>query len=101
MRIDRPTQQQATELYNQRVQRQGLESLDVPADAKAASGSAVDVRISQRSRELQRDHELVQQAPDVRQDRVAALKAQIDAGTYHVDPALVAKKMLEDMRGDF
>ncbi|EHJ46204.1 flagellar biosynthesis anti-sigma factor protein FlgM [Solidesulfovibrio carbinoliphilus subsp. oakridgensis] len=33
-------------------------------------------------------------APEVRSDRVAALKAQVDAGTYQPDSKKIAEKML-------
>ena len=36
------------------------------------------------------------QTPEVRQDKVAALKSAIDAGTYHPDPSQVASAMLCD-----
>ncbi len=35
-----------------------------------------------------------QEAPDVRADRVAALKAQVEAGTYQPDSKKIAEKLL-------
>jgi len=37
-------------------------------------------------------------SPELRMDRVQALKSQIDAGTYQVSPAQVADSMMEQMR---
>jgi len=37
---------------------------------------------------------IIQSTPDVRMDRVQALKEQIERGDYEVDPYRVADKML-------
>lgn len=37
-------------------------------------------------------------SPELRMDRVQALKSQIESGTYQVSPAQVAGSMMEQMR---
>lgn len=48
----------------------------------------------ERQQELKRLQELVKGLPDVREGRVAELRKAIQAGTYHVDSAQVAEKMV-------
>ena len=65
--------------------------------AKVSSGSAVGndrVELSASSLDVQKMKEIVQGTPDVRMDKVQALKAQIEQGEYEVDPYRVADKML-------
>lgn len=53
------------------------------------------VEISNFGRELQIAKQSVQNSPDVREDVVAKFKAQVDAGTYDVDGATFADKLME------
>lgn len=56
----------------------------------------------QFSGELLRVHELtakLQQIPEIRADRVAALKARIERGTYKPSSKAVADAMLKDLSG--
>jgi len=65
--------------------------------AKGEAGSAVAadrVDLSVGSLDLQKMKEIITKTPDVRMDRVQALKAQIERGDYEVDPYRVADKML-------
>jgi negative regulator of flagellin synthesis FlgM len=67
-----------------------------PAVNAAAGKPAVDqASLSTRARELSLAREAARQAPDVRADRVAALRQQIAAGTYHVSDDLLAQKILD------
>ena len=61
--------------------------------------SADSLEISDRSRELARARQAVDAAPDVRADRVAEIKKQIEDGTYSVSPELLARKLLEGSDG--
>jgi flagellar biosynthesis anti-sigma factor FlgM len=44
----------------------------------------------------QKAYDIAKATPDVRQDRVAALKAQIDAGTYQIDSGKIADGMMHE-----
>ncbi len=73
-----------------------------PATTKAATKSAetVGVNISPKAKERadaqQKALEIARNTPDVREDRVKALKAQIDAGTYQIDSGKIADGMLRE-----
>ena len=53
------------------------------------------VTISDSARSLAAAHKAVGDAPDVREDRVSALKAAIADGTYSVDSRTLAARLLE------
>jgi negative regulator of flagellin synthesis FlgM len=53
------------------------------------------VSISDKARSLAGAHKAVANAPDVREDRVSALKAAIADGTYSVDSRNLAAKLLK------
>jgi flagellar biosynthesis anti-sigma factor FlgM len=51
--------------------------------------------LSTRARELSLAHEAARQAPDVRPERVAALRRRIEEGTYYVPDALLAEAIMD------
>jgi len=69
------------------------------ADPERVRQSSDTVEISDRSRELARARAAVDAAPDVRADKVAAIKKRIEDGTYSVSPQLLAQKLLEGSDG--
>lgn len=67
--------------------------------AESAAGSD-RVELSSNSVDVQKMHEILQQTPDVRADRVRSLKQQIEQGNYNVDPYKVADNMLKSLLQD-
>lgn len=65
------------------------------ADGAAAATPAVKVELSSRSRELQAALQAANGAPDVRSELVDKVKDQIAKGTYQVDPARIARGILD------
>ena len=67
---------------------------------KPSSASNFDVKISDGAKDKAAAYDkalsIARKTPDVREDRVAALKKQIDAGTYQVDSGKVADGMLRE-----
>ncbi len=57
------------------------------ADTVALSSAAKDIHKAQRQ---------LAEIPDVREDKVAQLKKQIENGTYEIDEEKIADKMLKD-----
>lgn len=54
------------------------------------------VELSARARELQAARQAIEKMNDVDHEKVARIKAQIQAGTYKVDAEKIAEKMLEE-----
>lgn len=60
----------------------------------AAKGDRVE--LSAKAKELQAAREAIQKMDDVDHEKVARIKARIEAGTYKVDADKIAGKMIED-----
>lgn len=101
MRIH-PNASQTSQLdvYRQRSERAGDAGGGSDARAKsAASESRSDhVTLSSEARLMSEAGRVARESSDIRQERVAALKAQVEAGTYQPDNRKIAEAMLrEDM----
>ena len=71
-------------------------SSDVARTNSGSTGSASErVSLSGDARLLNELQATVRQQAEVDQDRVAGIKARIEAGTYHVDPEKLANSFLE------
>jgi negative regulator of flagellin synthesis FlgM len=57
------------------------------------------VNLSQEARSLSAAHKAVASAPEVREDRVAAIRAAIADGTYSVDSRQLARAMAQRLGG--
>jgi negative regulator of flagellin synthesis FlgM len=98
MRIERPpyvvdlTRSQPA----QPVRPQGPDQVAVQGTAPPARVRSLDrVEISPKARELQRLKQDLVALPDVRLDRVALAKQNLQYGKYRVDPAAVAQSMMD------
>ena len=82
--------------YNQIAQLYGAQkAYNTQKTNKAASMGSDQLSISQAGYSYQAAKAAVAEASDVREDKVAKLKAQIQNGTYSVDPEDFASKLLE------
>lgn len=61
---------------------------------------AAHVEISTSAQDLQKYKKLIAELPDVREDRVQALKAQIEAGAYHVSGQDIADLIIRRTLAD-
>ena len=99
MQINSPSY--VVDLQVTREVRQASAATAAAAVAKPAGKGApkgVDlVEISSQSRELARLKQELSALPDVRLDRVALAKQQMQQGPYRVDPTMLAQKMLESV----
>ncbi|MHC1787943.1 flagellar biosynthesis anti-sigma factor FlgM [Solidesulfovibrio sp.] len=64
------------------------------SESERSSGSADRVTLSDDARLVSVATRSAQEAPESRADKVAALKAQVDAGTYQPDSKKIAEKLL-------
>ena len=59
------------------------------------SGQDTIVNLSQASKETQKIKEITASEPDVREDKVSALKEKIESGRYNIDHDAVADKLVD------
>lgn len=72
------------------------------AQSGEAARSSSDVEISEQARLFKAATEMARQNPEIRSEKVEALKQRIRSGTYQVDAAAVADKLLEEhLNSDF
>ncbi len=80
-------------------------ALKAKAEGALKSGSPREgssVEISDDARLMNKASELVSATPDVRRDKVDALKASIQNGSYRVDSGAIADRILEEhLNSDF
>ena len=79
-------------------EKQSLEKLELEENNQRQQD--VIVELSQSSREVQQIKEILSSAPDIREDKVAALKEKIESGEYKIDPEGIASKIVEDFMDD-
>jgi len=76
------------------VQRKGEAGVEVAAKVRTGSGSGDGVHITGPARQLAAIEQTLKDMPVIDEARVEKLRAAIEAGTYRIDAARVAEKML-------
>jgi negative regulator of flagellin synthesis FlgM len=81
---------------------QGMKPPQSETNPPASSVSSPDegsdkVELSPQSRDMKKIHEILASTPEVRTEKVAALKNAISQGTYNVKTGDVADKMVQEM----
>jgi negative regulator of flagellin synthesis FlgM len=72
---------------------------DTPADPpekKDRPVSGADSELSRKDEELQTARKALEDIPDVREDKVARIKKQIENGTYEIDSEKTAEEMIKE-----
>ncbi len=74
---------------------------DQAADQAKESATKTDtVVISEAAKRIQETRAKLDEVPDVREDKVAELRNQIQSGTYQVDAQKTAEKLLKEQLGN-
>ena len=81
---------------------QGIKPPQTGTNPPASNASSPDtgsdrVELSSQSRDMNKIHGILATTPEVRTEKVAALKNAISEGTYNVKTADVADKMVQEM----
>ena len=95
---NKPPENQGTNRSVQSTQKSsGADERDIKVNQAKNAGPADTVDISGKSREVADLMAAVNQLPDVREAKVQQIKQSVEAGTYTVDPAKVAQKMISEI----
>ncbi len=87
--------QKLVDPYTQQVQNQHADKRAVTGQAAQAPATGDRVSVSAQAKLYTEAYTAASNAPEVRQDKVAALKTQVDNGTYQVDSRKIAEKLLQ------
>lgn len=79
--------------YVSQVNEQRVEQRDSPEEE--VQGDRLE--LSKKAQQLRRVRELVEEAPEVRRERVSEIKKQLREGEYEVSAEEVAEKMIEEL----
>ncbi|MGD9235697.1 MAG: flagellar biosynthesis anti-sigma factor FlgM [Desulfobacterales bacterium] len=83
------------EAYVNQVQEK--DKVDAAAEQKDQQHARADtVALSSAAKDIQEAQRKLQAIPDVREEKVAQLKEQIEKGTYEMDAEKIADKMLKE-----
>ena len=55
-----------------------------------------EVVLSPEARKIQQAKELIDSLPDIREEKVAEIRARIEAGEYEIDGEKVAEKIIQE-----
>ena len=80
--------------YNQVAQIYKTNKAGKVTTASSVANARDEVQISSFGRDYQIAKQAVQEASDIRTDKVSELKARVNAGNYHVDNGDFASKLL-------
>jgi negative regulator of flagellin synthesis FlgM len=64
------------------------------ASPTSAAAGTDQVVLSQQATEVRAAYQALAQTPEVRSELVSQLKAQVQSGTYEIDPEKVAEKLV-------
>jgi negative regulator of flagellin synthesis FlgM len=101
MSIDRIGGHEAARAYVQNADPARAGNAPAPKGAEASQKQAGSdqVSLSAEARTLAGARKAVQSAPDVREDKVAAIKQRIADGTYNVSSEALAQSILKKLSG--
>jgi negative regulator of flagellin synthesis FlgM len=93
---DANSKAQIIQYVNQQAKVNPADKNQVGSNSGVSFSPTDRVELSSSSRLIQKIQEAAQAAPDVRAEKVAALKKQVENGTYQVSSEDIAGKMLKD-----
>jgi len=93
----KPPESQGPNLSAQNLQKSSAADQKEKAAPAKNIGNADRVDISGRSKEVADIMSAINQLPDVRNDKVQAIKQNVDAGTYSVDAGKIASSIIKSI----
>lgn len=70
---------------------------DIGATTQGATAASEKMLVSDMGREVAKIQGQLKKTPDVRADKVKAIKSQVDSGSYYVSSDKIASKIVEDI----
>jgi negative regulator of flagellin synthesis FlgM len=97
MKISDLKNDQAVSIINQGNKSAPAEKAQGLQEGVKAGIAGDKVEISSQSRDLKKIHDVLAQTPDMRSEKVAALKKAVAEGRYQVSAENIAAKMIQEI----
>jgi negative regulator of flagellin synthesis FlgM len=97
MRIDGNNPVDKKDLYSKVQEVTENKKAEKQQDAQKPDDEKDKISLSGQSKEVSELKAAIDQLPDVRTDKVDALKKAIDTGSYNIDSKKIAQKILEEI----
>jgi negative regulator of flagellin synthesis FlgM len=76
--------------------KNGEKAAEASKSANVAASGDANADISAKGKEFAKAKAVASEAPDVREEKIAALKARIAEGRYKIDADAIADRMVDD-----
>ncbi len=76
--------------------KKGEKAAEASASPRTEAAGDAKTEISSKAKEFAKAKEVANEAPDVREEKIAALKARIAEGKYKVDADSIADRMVDE-----
>jgi len=97
MKISQVKPEAETSQYIERAQKAKQTDKNQTAQSREVQSQQTDrVDLSEHSKEMKKIYTAQQMAPDIRTDRINAVKQLVDQNRYQVDSNAVAGKMIQE-----
>lgn len=97
MKISDLKNDQAVSIINQGNKSTPAEKAPGLQEAGRTAVAGDKVEISSQSRDLKKIHDILAETPDIRSEKVAALKKAVAEGRYQVSAENIAAKMIQEI----
>lgn len=78
----------------QKYQKNELTKNETDKQVGAQSAVTEKISLSIKAKDIQQIKQLLDQTPDIREEKVLELKNRIDSGNYKINPEKIAEKMV-------
>jgi len=97
MRIDGNNPVDKKDLFNKAQEVTDKKGADKKPDVEKSDGEKDKISLSGKAKEISELKAAIDELPDIRTDKVDALKKAIDTGNYNIDARKIAEKILEEI----
>jgi negative regulator of flagellin synthesis FlgM len=87
--------------YIKRTGNQERATQEKKSEKPSSGPDKVEISAKAREKEFGKIKGILEKVPEVREEKVAALKTAIEEGTYHVKGEEIAKRMIKDGIDEF
>ncbi|RMG04209.1 MAG: flagellar biosynthesis anti-sigma factor FlgM [Nitrospirae bacterium] len=85
------------EVYLRTQKTQGKDAVGDGQNAEGVKKAADQVELSGRAKEVENLKAEIAALPEIRQEKVEAIKKAIESGNYRIDPGKIAERIIDEL----